>query len=104
MWYFLKNPRFGLFGIILLTKEGLTQLRRDYTGGLDLSYLSMCISLLIKDITRLWPNHTVQTSNMQYAFEVKVYVEVLYLEFYLVFSEQFINYVPVKMESSTQKK
>jgi len=35
-------------------------------------------SLLIKDIKI----YTVQTSNMQYAFEVKVYGEVLYLEFY----------------------
>ena len=55
--------------------KGLTQLRRDYTGGLDLSYLSMCISLLIKDI---------------YAFGGKVYREVLYLEFYSVLSEPFI--------------
>ena len=91
MWYFLKNPRFGLFGIILLTKEGLTQLRRDYTGGLDLSYLSMCISLLIKDIKRLWPYHTVQTSNMQSSFAEQVYGKVLYLEFYSVFSEPFIS-------------
>ena len=48
-------------------------------------------SLLIKDIKRLWPIHTVQTSNMQYAFGVQVYGEVLYLKFYSVFSEPFIN-------------
>ena len=48
-------------------------------------------SLLIKDVKRLWPIHTVQISNMQYAFGVQVYGEVLYLEFYSVFSEQFIN-------------
>ena len=28
---------------------------------------------------------------MQYAFGVQVYVEVLYLEFYSIFSEKFIN-------------
>ena len=78
-------------------------LRGGFNGllsrGLDLSYLSVCIglsvhswdSLLIKDIQRLWPIHTVQTSNMQYAFRVQVYGEILYLEFYSVFSEPFIN-------------
>ena len=35
--------------------------------------------------------HTVQTSIMQYAFGVQMYGEVLYLKFYSVFSEQFIN-------------
>ena len=45
----------------------------------------------IKDIKRLWPIHTVQTSNMRYAFGVQVYGGTLYLEFYSVFSEQFIN-------------
>ena len=30
-------------------------------------------SLLIKDIKRLWPIHTVQTYNMQYAFGVRVW-------------------------------
>ena len=66
---------------------------QSQTGGLDLSYLSLA-SLLIKDIKRLWPIHTVntvQTSNMQHAFGVQVYGEVLYLEFYSVFSELFIN-------------
>ena len=48
-------------------------------------------SLLIKDIKRLWPIHTVQTYNMQYAFGVQVYGEVLYPKFYSVFSEPFIN-------------
>ena len=48
-------------------------------------------SLPINDIKRLWPIHILQTSNMQYAFGVKVYGEVLYLEFYSVFSEQFIS-------------
>ena len=48
-------------------------------------------SLLIKDVKSLWPIHTVNTSNMQYAFGVQVYKEVLYLEFYSVFSEQFNN-------------
>ena len=48
-------------------------------------------SLLIQDIKRLWPIHTVQISNMQYAFGVQVYGEVLYIRFYSVFSEQFIN-------------
>jgi len=37
-------------------------------------------SLLIKDITRLWPNDSVQTSNMQYALGVHEYGEVLYLK------------------------
>ena len=62
------------------------------SGGLDLiaTSLSVSLSVLIKDIKRLWPIYTVQTSNMQYAFGVQVYGEVLYLEFYLVFSEQFI--------------
>ena len=31
------------------------------------------------------------STNMQYAFGVQVYGEVFYLEFYSVFSEQFIN-------------
>ena len=48
-------------------------------------------SLLIKDVKRLWPIHAVQTSNMQYAFGVQVYGEVLYLKFRSVFSEQFYN-------------
>ena len=51
---------------------------------------------------------------MQYAFEVQVYGEVLYLEFYSVFSEHLIDneillckrlYIvrlPVKMESYTR--
>ena len=39
----------------------------------------------------LWPIHTVQISNMQYVFGVQVNGEVLYLEFYSVLSEQFIN-------------
>ena len=43
-----------------------------------------------KNVKTLWPNHTVHTSNMQYAFGVQVYWEVLYLEFYSVFSEPFI--------------
>ena len=68
-------------------------------GGLDLSYLSVCTSLsvplvhslLIKDITRLWPNDTVQISNMKYAFGVQVHGEVLYHKFYSVFSAQLIN-------------
>ena len=36
--------------------------------------------------------HTVHTSNMQYAFGVQVYGEVLYLEFYSVFSESYPNH------------
>ena len=48
-------------------------------------------SLLIKDLKRLWHIHTVQKSNMQYAFGVQVYGQVLNLEFYSVFSEQFTN-------------
>ena len=47
-------------------------------------------SLLIKDIKRLWHIHTVQTSSIKYAFGVQVYGEVLYLKFYLVFSEPYI--------------
>ena len=43
--------------------------------------------LLIKDVKRLWPIHTVQISSMQYAFGVQVYGEVLHLEFYLKFSQ-----------------
>ena len=39
------------------------------------------------DIKRLWPIHTVQTSNMQYDIRVQVYGEVLCLKFYSVFSE-----------------
>jgi hypothetical protein len=35
---------------------------------------------------------TVQTSNMQNAFGVQVYGEVLYLEFYSVYSEPFLFY------------
>ena len=68
-------------------------------GGLDLSYLSVRIglsvytwdSLLIKDVKRLWPIHTVQISNMQYVFGVQVYEEILYLEFYSVFSESLLT-------------
>ena len=37
---------------------------------------------------------------MQYAFGVNACGEVLYLEFYSVFSEQFINDVPVKMDKN----
>ena len=48
-------------------------------------------SLLVKNVKRLWPIHTVQISNMQYAFGVQVYEEVFNLEFYSVFSEQFIK-------------
>ena len=47
--------------------------------------------LLIGDVKRLWLIHTVQISNKQYAFGVQMYEEVLYLEFYSVFSEPFIN-------------
>ena len=57
-------------------------------------YISLSVhkdSLLIKDVKGLWHFHTVQTSNMQYALEVQVYGEVLYLKFYSVFSEPFIN-------------
>jgi len=59
-----------------------------YQGGWILA-TSLCVlawvytwdSLLIKDIKRLWPIHTVQISNMQYAFGVKVYEEVCILNF-----------------------
>ena len=61
-------------------------------------------SLLNKDIKRLWPIHKYKHQICSIPFGVHVYGEVLYLEFYSVFSEQFINYVPVKMESSTHKK
>ena len=44
----------------------------------ELSSLSVHLdSLLIKDIKRLWPIHSIQTSNMQYAFGVQMYGEVL---------------------------
>jgi hypothetical protein len=43
------------------------------------------------DIKRLWHIHAVQTSKMQYAFGVQLHGEILYLEFYSVLSEQFIN-------------
>ena len=46
---------------------------------------------MVKNVKRLWPIHTVQISNMQYAFGVQVYGEVFNLEFYSVFSEQFIK-------------
>ena len=36
-------------------------------------------------------NETVQASNVRYALEVQMYGEVLYLKFFSVFSEQFIN-------------
>ena len=36
---------------------------------------------------RLWPFHTVQTSNMQYAFGVQVYEEVLYQLDFTQFSQ-----------------
>ena len=68
------------------------------TGKLDLSYLSVYISLSVqlgqftdkgyKDIMII---RIIQTSNMQHAFGVQVYGEVLYLKFYSVFSEPFIN-------------
>ena len=61
------------------------------TSPCVLAWVYTSDSLLIKDVKRLWPIHTVQISNMQYAFGVPVYGEVLYLEFYSVFSEQFIN-------------
>ena len=56
-------------------------------------------SLLIKGIKRLCLNHTVQTSNMQYAFGVQVYGDVLYRKFYSVFLEPFkltMKYCSVK--------
>ena len=56
-----------------------------------LAWVNTWDSLLIKDIKRLWPIRTVHISNMQYAFGVQVYGEVLYLEFYSAFSQQFIN-------------
>ena len=54
--------------------------------------LAWVYNLLIKDIKILWAIRIIQTSNMQHAFGVQVYDEVLYLEFYSVFSEPFINY------------
>ena len=91
---------------------------RSEPGGGRILATSPCIfarvytwdSLLIQDIKRLWHIHTVQTSNIQYAFGVQVYGEVLYIRFYSVFSEQFINdeillckrlivCLPLKMES-----
>ena len=52
-----------------------------YPGELELSYKDVYISLSVQLRQRLWPNHTVQTSNMQYAFGVKVQGEVLYFKF-----------------------
>jgi len=99
---FLVVTVLHLFSIICILWSIKFLLIHNYyhyqSGGLDFSYLSVCVSLsvhlvkfTVKDIKRLWPIHTVQTSNMQYAFGVQVYGEVLYLEFYSVFSEQFIN-------------
>ena len=48
----------------------------------ELAWVYTWNSLLTKDYERLWPIHTVQTSNMQYAFGVQVYGKVLYLKFY----------------------
>ena len=36
-------------------------------------------------------SYAVQISNMQYAFWVQMYGEVLYLKFYIVFSEPLMN-------------
>ena len=52
-----------------------------YPGELELSYKDVYISLSVQLRQRLWPNHTVQTSNMQYAFGVQVQGEVLYFKF-----------------------
>ena len=54
-------------------------------GGMELSLLAVYISLSVPlrqftdlvYITSLWPIHTVQTSNMQYAFRVQLYGKVL---------------------------
>ena len=51
------------------------------TSSCVLAWVYTWNSLLAKNIKRLWPIHTVQTSNLQYAFGVQVYGEVLYLEF-----------------------
>ena len=60
---------------------------RSEPGGGRILATSPCIFARVYT----WDIHTVQTSNIQYAFGVQVYGEVLYLEFYSVFSEQFIH-------------
>jgi len=102
---------FFMFSIIFESlKSKSTQMLRPQTGNSRVSFndtllnfglwgagseLPLCVytwnSLLIKIVKRLWPIHTVQISNMQYACGVQVYGEVLYVEFYSVSSEQFIN-------------
>ena len=94
-----NTPNFSFFQASWETILVLRTIIRSDQGGWILA-TSPCVfawvytwDKLIKDIKRLWPIHTVQTPNMlmQNAFGVQVYGEVLYMEFYSVFSKPFIN-------------
>ena len=72
----VNNIAHALTGLVYATQGGWIL----DTSLCVLAWVYTWDCLLIKDIKRLWPIHRVKTSNMQYAFGVQVYREVLCLE------------------------